>query len=232
MLEMLKSLFKTPVSVFAKSNFVLPDELYPEERQYVQNASSGRRSEFATGRHCARMALQNLGIPWAPIQRRSNGAPEWPNGFIGSISHCENFCVSAVTTTDRALSIGIDVEINSVLPACEAELICTEQEIYFLKSQSGRSFHEWVNLSFSAKESFFKCYFPLTELFFTFHDARVSFSSDESGHSGDFSITVHTIGGPKIRESTFLGRWHIDSERVYTGVTCMPVETHLMSLKA
>jgi len=218
MLDILQSLFKTKVSIYGQSNFVSPTTLYPEELQYVRNASPSRQSEFATGRYCARIALEKLGIARTPILRRPSGPAIWPDGIVGSISHCETFCVSVATTRDYALSVGIDVEINSVLPFNEAELICSEEEIDLIKSQNALTFYEWVNLSFSAKEAFFKCYFSVSETFLDFHDATVSFTHDENMCSGDYSIKLRSHGDSQTHEHAFLGRWYIDCERVYTGM--------------
>ena len=67
----------------------LPDvRLFPAEEAVIADAVDRRRREFATARACARAALAKLGVPAAPIVPGSRGAPQWPPGVVGSITHC------------------------------------------------------------------------------------------------------------------------------------------------
>jgi len=70
--------------------------LFPEEEMLVARATEKRRQEFTAGRECARSALSALGVQAAPILRGYRGAPQWPDGIVGSIAHCAGYCAAAV----------------------------------------------------------------------------------------------------------------------------------------
>jgi len=71
---------------------------------------SPRETEFARGREAAFAALASLGIETEDIPTGPNGAPVWPSGIVGSITHTASIALAvAARTSDRA-AIGIDVE--------------------------------------------------------------------------------------------------------------------------
>ncbi|MDT5175634.1 MAG: hypothetical protein QOG37_2885, partial [Mycobacterium sp.] len=59
----------------------------PEEEPLIAKSVAKRRSEFITVRHCARVALGELGVPPAPILKGDKGEPCWPDGIVGSLTH-------------------------------------------------------------------------------------------------------------------------------------------------
>ena len=90
--------------------------LFPEEEIAVSRAVEGRRREFATGRACARQALAQLGLPPRPIGVATTGAPRWPEGVVGSITHCHCCRAAAVGWETDFGAVGIDAEPNHRLP--------------------------------------------------------------------------------------------------------------------
>ncbi|MGW7821409.1 4'-phosphopantetheinyl transferase family protein [Streptomyces puniciscabiei] len=91
--------------------------LYPQETAHLRHALPKRRREFATARVCARRALQALGLPPAPIPPGSNGAPQWPAGVVGSITHRRRYCAAAValraTRSQHQVSTGKQKGLSS-----------------------------------------------------------------------------------------------------------------------
>jgi 4'-phosphopantetheinyl transferase EntD len=71
------------------------------------------------------------------------------------------------------LTIGIDAEIHDKLPADVFELVAVDQEKDWMQT-APRGIH-WDRLLFSAKESVFKAWFPLTMQWLGFKDALVTF---------------------------------------------------------
>src|SRR5205814_1840165 len=63
------------------------------ESAAVLEAVARRRDEFLTGRTFARRALAELGCPATAIPVGEGRMPIWPDGYLGSISHCEGLCV-------------------------------------------------------------------------------------------------------------------------------------------
>lgn len=75
-----------------------------------------RQREFATARSCARTALARLGVPPVPVLASPRGAPRWPAGVVGSITHCDGYRAAAVAYTRDVVSLGIDAEPDEPLP--------------------------------------------------------------------------------------------------------------------
>src|SRR5206468_2745795 len=90
--------------------------LFPEEEALIAAAVDKRRREFATARGCARSALAALGIEPAPILAGERGAPRWPPGIVGSITHCAGYRAAAVSSARDMITIGLDAEPDQVLP--------------------------------------------------------------------------------------------------------------------
>lgn len=160
------------------------DQLLPEELRLGDGMVKSRRREFLLGRACARRALTRLGLPAAPILRGPKGEPLWPRGAVGSITHCEGYWAAAVTTQPQVKSIGIDAELDATLPAEVVRHVCSAQEIAQL-SRLPRVTH-WDRILFSAKESIYKAWFPITGRWLGFKDVRVSFSP----HEGTFDAQL------------------------------------------
>ena len=63
----------------------------PEEEPLIARSVAKRRNEFVTVRHCARVAMERLGVPPSPILKGEKGEPRWPDGVVGSLTHCEGY---------------------------------------------------------------------------------------------------------------------------------------------
>ena len=87
-----------PPNVVSVDTFEDRDDawLFPEEAALVGKAVERRRREFTTGRACARRALCLLGAPVGPLLHGQRGAPMWPTGVVGSITHCDGYRAAAV----------------------------------------------------------------------------------------------------------------------------------------
>src|SRR4051812_19673514 len=70
--------------------------LAPLEERLVASASDKRRRDFALGRACAHQALAALGFDDGAIAIRQNGAPLWPTGVLGSITHTHGYAAALV----------------------------------------------------------------------------------------------------------------------------------------
>jgi enterobactin synthetase component D len=141
--------------------------------QRLPRAVPKRQAEFAAGRHAARFALAAIDVR-GPVVRGEDAAPRWPSGAVGSISHGAGIAVAAVARTSTHRGVGIDVE-RVVTRDTHAELIArvaAPQELVVLTRALPEVSNELLfSLIFSAKESLFKCLFPLAQVFFGFEDA-------------------------------------------------------------
>ena len=138
-------------------------ELYPEEEALLGRAVKKRRLEFATARRCAREALATLGLPPSPILPGPRGAPCWPAGVVGSITHCAGYRAAALARVRDMAAIGVDAEPDEPLPEGVREAIARPEELAMLTTLSAAEPGvSWDKLLFSAKESVYKTWFPLT----------------------------------------------------------------------
>ena len=164
----------------------------------AQTGFEKRNREFAIGRHCARTALQQLGIT-AEVPVDTDRKPLWPTGIIGSISHRHHYAWAAVAkqaskdckditedavkdaVEDAVKGIGIDTEIvvddRTIRQVAKEITVAAEQKLL-------SKIHDDVNTAFtivfSAKESIYKCLYPLNEQFFGFHDVLLVEVNDET----------------------------------------------------
>src|SRR6201988_771014 len=95
-----------------------PPELVPlpEEEPLIAKSVAKRRNEFITVRYCARQALGELGVPPVPILKGDKGEPCWPEGVVGSLTHCTGYRGAVVGRGAAVRSVGIDAEPHDVLP--------------------------------------------------------------------------------------------------------------------
>ncbi|MFI7130374.1 4'-phosphopantetheinyl transferase [Nonomuraea sp. NPDC050153] len=158
--------------------------LLPEEEALVSDSAEKRQREFRTSRHCAHLALRQLGVNPRPILRGDRGAPTWPPGVVGSITHCTGYRAAAVA--HGALSIGIDAEPHLPMPTGVLERTATPAEAAALDllglPNPGR-------LLFSAKESIYKAWYPLTGHWLGFLDAKVTFATSQPPPPSPHSTT-------------------------------------------
>lgn len=170
------------------------DALLPVERALIEGATPERTAEFASGRHCARLALScldpdHLGVP---LLRDHRGAPEWPRGVVGSITHCAGWTGAVVARSRRSplgrgvRALGLDAEPIAALPAGVVEVIASQDEREALtRLGAERPGIPWDTLLFSAKEATYKAWYPLTGILVA-HDAV----SVELSPSGRFRAVV------------------------------------------
>lgn len=133
-----------------------------------------RRAEFLAGRFAARQALLALGIDATP-ERDEHGRPVWPASVAGSITHGADRALCAVARTSSVRSLGIDAE-RLMGEGTKVELmarICSDAERHVLARSVPAPEPTRVTVAFSAKESLYKCLFPLAQKFMDFDAAHV-----------------------------------------------------------
>ncbi|MER6122437.1 4'-phosphopantetheinyl transferase superfamily protein [Streptomyces sp. NPDC001795] len=196
--------------------------LYPEEEAVIARAVDKRRREFTAVRACARHAMEKLGVPPQPVLPGERGAPRWPEGLVGSMTHCEGYCAAALARVGELASLGIDAEPHDRLPdgVLEAVALPTEQTRLRGLARSHPSFH-WDRLLFSAKESVYKAWFPLTGKWLDFLEADIEIAPGAAADvSGGFRARL-LVPGPLVdgrRIEVFDGRWTIQRGLAATAV--------------
>ncbi|MBS0423294.1 MAG: hypothetical protein JSR71_02455 [Proteobacteria bacterium] len=69
--------------------------LHKSELPLIAGAGTKRQQEFCSGRFCAHQVLDRLGYQDVPLLADQCGAPVWPCGIAGSISHSGGKAVAA-----------------------------------------------------------------------------------------------------------------------------------------
>jgi 4'-phosphopantetheinyl transferase EntD len=181
-------------------------ELFAEEEALVATAVEKRRREFATGRHCARAALAALGLPSVPVPRGERGAPRWPPGIVGSITHCAGYRAAAAARDQDMLTVGVDAEPDEPLPDRVLGAVSLPAERAMLRELAAAAPGTcWDRLLFSAKESVYKAWFPLTGRWLGFTDAAIAVSPADGTFEAQLLVAGAEAGGRTL--AGFAGRW-------------------------
>ena len=193
------------------------DTLWPAERSVVSRAVAKRRVEFATVRACARAALAELGVPPAPILPGARGAPGWPQGVVGSMTHCAGYRGAAVASTEHAASVGIDAEPHGPLPHGVLDAIARPEEHGWLAELAARApAVRWDRLLFSMKESVYKAWFPLTGSWLDFDGASITVDPAAGEFTAVLQVPGPVLGGREL--TTFTGRFSASDALVLTAI--------------
>ncbi len=198
------------------------EAVHPGEADLIADAVERRRREFITARRCAREALRRLGHPPVPIRTGTRREPHWPPGVVGSITHCAGYRAAAVAPAAAVAAVGIDAEPDGPLPEGVLAAVTANGDAG-LVTELGRQHPgvPWDRLLFSAKESVYKAWFPLTHRRLGFADASLTIDPV----AATFAARIHVPGtrrdgGPEL--TLLHGRYLVADGLVLTAVTITP----------
>lgn len=190
----------------------------PEEEPLIARSVAKRRNEFITARHCARIAMSELGVPPVPILKGDKGEPCWPDGVVGSLTHCAGYRGAVVARSTAVRSVGVDAEPHDVLPDGVLDAITLPEERHEIAALP-EGLH-WDRILFCAKEATYKAWYPLTKRWLGFEDAHIVFDVDADGTTGDFLSKIlidgAALSGPPL--TALAGRWSVDQDLVLTAI--------------
>jgi enterobactin synthetase component D len=138
--------------------------------EHLRSAVEKRQRDYFAGRAGAQFLYDRHQVPWDglpmyPETHPLRGAPQWPEGFIGSISHSKSLAVACMYPRHKVRSVGIDTE-----------LIMSAERAQQVRSQILHPRESWVttplelSLVFSFKESIYKALHPLLQRFIGFQE--------------------------------------------------------------
>ncbi|MCA1299725.1 4'-phosphopantetheinyl transferase family protein [Stappia indica] len=204
------------VHVVEDRGFRLAEPLFAEEEAAIVRAVPLRRREFIAGRTAARRALAGLDIAPCPIPVAADRAPCWPGGVVGSISHSPALVLAAVAREREISALGVDAEVVARLEPEIIAAVCTEEDRRFLAGGRGRLAGIGPLLVFSAKEAFYKAFYPLHRRFLDHDAVAIRFFAAPGGETGSFRVIARE---PGLRASGFAdrvaGRWALAGDHVY-----------------
>ena len=166
-----------------------PVPLHPSEEPGVANAVPHRRAEYAA-------------VPAGPDR-----APVWPAGIVGSMTHVDGYRAAAVGRAETWVGIGIDAEEHAPLPPGVETLVMSQDELTALARTDPALCPDRV--LFSAKESVYKVWYPVTRSWLGFEDVDVRL--------GDGTFTAR-IGRTGLGTDVLHGRWAVGDGLVVTAV--------------
>ena len=201
-----RSLFPASVCGAELVDFSQASALYPEESALVANAVEKRIAEFRAGRHCAREALRALGREPGAILADGR-APIWPDGIVGSITHCTGYC-GAVVAGSFASGIGFDAQTVRAVSLQAWSAIASPREL------ECDPLADWRTIAFSAKEAFYKAQYSITRSWLGFDEVSIEPLGVDA-----FRVRLQrdiSVLGPY--GTTFVGRYAQDDGLVFAAV--------------
>ena len=193
--------------------------LFADERAHIADASARRQAEFTTVRRCAGEALERIGRQRPSLVPGRGGAPLWPMGVLGSMTHCLGRCAAAVTSDSSIAGLGIDLEEGSQSSSdlLDVAVLPSERAAVQKLHRSGPA-GLWERVIFSAKESVYKAWYPLEGRWLDFEEVRISLHQD-SHLAGTFAVTLLADPQGSSRwEELAEGRWMADERFVATAL--------------
>jgi 4'-phosphopantetheinyl transferase EntD len=183
-----------------------------DEASIIASASIKRKLEFSSGRYCAKKLLEQYNHTNISILPGQNREPVWPDGIIGSISHCKDLCGAVINKRTEIHSIGFDIENIKQTRNDIGRIVCTPEEKQWIKQQNQYPYNILVLLIFSLKESVYKCIYQYKQIKIGFKDCIVipDFSTNTAKlhfQKQDMQIDLHL---------TFA----INSHHIYSGAIC------------
>ena len=146
----------------------------------------------------ARAALDALGVAPAAIPADAARRPCWPDGVVGSITHCRDLAAAAVARATDLTALGIDAEPAQPLAPDVLDLVATTTERDRFDGPLDGT------VVFCAKEAFYKCWSSAGGPLIDFDDVETTLHED-----GAFVVRP-AAGG------TWRGRWAVTDGFVVT----------------
>ena len=195
-------------SLHQLNNF--PPEKLPEVNFGL---SQNRNQEYLLGRLAIKDALGSLGYPPTWIERDPlTKSPVWPEGITGSLSHSSGLALAVVGDSPPILGLGVDLEkANRTIDLGIERHICAQDESDDLRSLHPENHAIRLLLTFSAKESLYKCFFgkiPRDLLRFK----KVSLKWESSKWTAHWKFPSEK----KYSMETTIGYWGMDQNWLWT----------------
>jgi len=145
--------------------------LLEPERRYAEALRGYRQVQFAGGRLAVALALAELGSRRVPITSDEHGAPLFPHGVRGSISHKNDLAVALAARGE--LMLGLDLEDTDRERPGVAERVLTPGELDANLALPPE--RRWVDavLRFSVKEAVYKAIHPALHRYIGFGEVEV-----------------------------------------------------------
>ena len=133
--------------------------------------------------------------------------------------HCRGYCAAAVACSGRFSAIGIDAEVHERLPAGVIDIVARDRESKWIEAQARDGIH-WDRVLFSAKETVYKAWSSIMNVWLGFEDVYVAIDPSSGRFSAYLEIPAAIIRGRSI--DTFEGLFLVERNLILTAIT-LPV---------
>jgi 4'-phosphopantetheinyl transferase EntD len=185
-------------------------------RENGQLPSTSKRSrEFSAGRAGAHGLLESWGET-EQVGVADDRSPIWPSGYVGSISHSDQWVWASVAQRSSIRSIGVDTETvvdSQTRNEIQREIATLEE--WAIARALNLDPETTFTILFSAKESFYKCWYPETQNYFEFCHAglvscegsRLRIGSLKSNPNFDRQPATLDVSFTVIENQVFTAAW-------------------------
>lgn len=136
------------------------------------------------------------------------------------MTHCMGYRAAAVASAARVATLGIDAEPHrSLPPAIFEEIAGIEERRHIGRLAAVHPHLHWDRLLFSAKESIYKCWYPLERTWLGFEDAKVQL---QPGGRFTAELCGQPLHLPRGAVARLVGRWAVVDGLIMTAV-CVTV---------
>ncbi len=147
--------------------------LIGDEVLALEQAKAAYARKFGAGRSAARAAMEQLGHVPRPVLQGDRGAPVWPQGLAGSISHAPRDTLAAVTDDPEIRALGLKITPARALEsACWPE-ICTIREMRWLASLGPSQRGHFARLLECLKLAVFKAHSQISPKPLNWHEIEL-----------------------------------------------------------
>ena len=162
--------------------------LTTEESRSMENCTQDVRNRATAARLAMRELLTQAGFRDWSMPRKHGEAPDWPQGWTGSLTHSNQFAAAALARREIIEGVGIDIEPAEPLPTELRDIVIVKGDVGLSGSDdlAGR-------ILFCAKEACYKAVYPIDRRFLEFADVTVNFESGyaETCYGRRVSLSVH-----------------------------------------
>lgn len=135
------------------------------------------------------------------------------------MTHCTGYRAAAVARSTDLRSVGLDAEPNEPVrdPGVLGLITLPEERAALPALQAAQPEIHWDRLIFSAKESVYKAWYPLTGRWLGFEDAVLTLDPTDASFTARLLVDGPEIGGVPL--TVFHGGWLVADGLVVTAVT-------------
>jgi 4'-phosphopantetheinyl transferase EntD len=190
-----------PPNVAIGHRLIAPQDdgaLLPEELPAFQNSVPKVRRQSGAARIAARCILGGLGFRGAALPRSLSGAPIWPSGIVGSLSHDETVAIAAIARMEHYTALGVDIEPAVPLPPDLAGMVATAKERRRYPASVIES-----RILFVIKESIYKALNPIDGVFLDFKDVEVDLDTKRGQTRYGRNIEINFVTARHILAISF-----------------------------